>query len=243
MLLSTGETWAATCADGVELAWSCPGFPGRGLSVTAMGLRYTSAAYRELGRLLREKREKAGKTETRLAHELGWSLVTISRMENGGRASSTTDVVQYLVVCGMYLAEMEQILEFTRMAERRQGCYLSDKRIGGSLQSLIFHESSADHAIMYEPQVIHGLLQTPAYARSLISAISPDITQERIAAARWYPDGAAADSVPAEACTVHHLSPRAGATTPCGRRQGHGRAVGAPCAHGCAGQCHRANRA
>ncbi|HEX2131603.1 MAG TPA: helix-turn-helix transcriptional regulator, partial [Actinophytocola sp.] len=148
-----------------------------------MGMRYTSAAYRELGRLLRREREKAGLSETRLAREVGWPLAMISRMENGGRTSSVTDVVQYLVICGMSLSEMEPILEFTRTAERKQGYYLSDHRIGGSLQSLIFHEAMAEHAIMYEPQVIHGLLQTPDYARALISAINPDITRERMAAA------------------------------------------------------------
>ncbi|MFL6125316.1 DUF5753 domain-containing protein, partial [Actinophytocola sp.] len=72
---------------------------------------------------------------------------------------------------------------FTRMAESKQGYYLSDKRIDGSLQSLIFHESSAEHILCYESQVIPGLLQTPGYARARNIALLPEATEERTAAA------------------------------------------------------------
>jgi hypothetical protein len=88
-----------------------------------------------------------------------------------------------VAMCGMRLPELKPIVEFTRLAERKQGYYLSDRRIDGSLQSLIFHESSAEHSIIYEPQVIHGLLQTPDYARARIVAINPNIAEERLAAA------------------------------------------------------------
>jgi hypothetical protein len=104
-------------------------------------------------------------------------------MENGRRTSSTTDVIQYVVMCGMTLREAEPLLELTRQAERKQGYYLSDERIGGSLQSLIFHESSAEHSIIYEPQVLHGLLQTPDYTRARILTFNPDYSEATIAGA------------------------------------------------------------
>jgi transcriptional regulator with XRE-family HTH domain len=139
-----------------------------------MATRYTSAAYRELGQLLRQTREKAGLSATQVAHRLGWPLPTISRMENGGRTSTTTDVIQYAVMCGLKVPETKPLVEFARMAERKQGYYLSDWRISGSLQSLIFHEVSADHSIIYEPNLIHGLLQTPRYARARIISLDGD---------------------------------------------------------------------
>jgi transcriptional regulator with XRE-family HTH domain len=148
-----------------------------------MGNRYVSAAYRELGGMLRRVREKAGLTATEVARLLGWPLTTISRMENGRRTSTTTDVIQYVVMCGMRMPDVKPIVEFARLAERKQGYYLSDERIDGSLQSLIFHESSAEHSIIYEPQVIHGLLQTPEYARALITAVNSDFTEEWVAGA------------------------------------------------------------
>jgi hypothetical protein len=152
-----------------------------GHSVTDMGVRHASAAYRELGGMLRRIRQKAGLSGDALAHELGWSPATVSRMENGRRPSTTTDVIQYAVMCGARRTEVEPIVEFTRMAEHQEGYYMSDKRIDGSLQSLIFHESSAAHSIIYEPQVIHGLLQTPDYARALVTAINPSRTADRVA--------------------------------------------------------------
>jgi transcriptional regulator with XRE-family HTH domain len=146
-----------------------------------MGNRYVSAAYRELGGMLRRVREKAGLTATEVARLLGWPLTTISRMENGRRTSTTTDVIQYVVMCGMTAPEVKPLVEFTRLAERKQGYYLSDERIGGSLQSLIFHESSATHVIGCEPQVIPGLLQTADYARALVTAVDSDIAEDWVA--------------------------------------------------------------
>lgn len=163
-------------------------------------------------------REKAGLTGDALAHRLGWSPSTVSRMETGRRPSTTTDVIQYTVMCGTRLSEVEPILEFTRMAEHQEGYYLSDKRIDGSLQSLIFHESSAAHSIIYEPQVIHGLVQTPEYARYRRRA------RHRGGPGGWRganPDGTAADSVPAESSEVHLLHPRARTSAAARLRPGH----------------------
>ncbi len=128
--------------------------------------------------MLRRVRKAAGLSATELAHMLGWPLPTISRMENGRRASTTTDVIQYVVMCGMKVPDVQPILEFARLAERRQGYYMSDERIDGALQSLIFHESSAKQVFGYEPQVIPGLLQTPDYARTLVTAVDSDIAND-----------------------------------------------------------------
>jgi hypothetical protein len=168
------------------MGWTWRGVPGLsggdGLSVAGMVNRYASAAYRELGGMLRRVREDAGLSSTELARKVDWPLPKISRMESGRRPSSTTDVILYVVVCGMNLTQAQPLLELTRRAERKQGYYLSDKRIGGSLQSLIFHESMAEHSIIYEPLAIHGLLQTPEYARAHIAAVEPNIAEDRVAA-------------------------------------------------------------
>ncbi|MGB3442039.1 MAG: helix-turn-helix transcriptional regulator [Actinophytocola sp.] len=152
-------------------------------SVTGMGIRHASAAYRELGGMLCRVREKSGLTGDALARNLGWSPSTVSRMERGWRQSSTTDVIQYAVMCGARQAEVQPIVDFTRVAERQEGYHLSDRRIDGSLQSLIFHESSAAHSIVYEPQVINGLVQTPEYACALVTAFNPDINEDRVVGA------------------------------------------------------------
>lgn len=129
--------------------------------------------------MLRRVREKSGLSGDALARKLGWSPSVVSRMEIGRRPSTTTDVIQYAVMCGARQDEVQPIVDFTRVAECQHGYYLSDKRIDGSLQSLIFHESSAAYSIIYEPQVIHGLLQTPEYAQALVTGIKPDLDSDR----------------------------------------------------------------
>lgn len=148
-----------------------------------MGLHNASAGYRELGEQLRLLRERAGISGAELARRLAWPPTMVSRMESGKRDSTTVDVVMYAVACGLTLPQAEPLLELTRLSERRQGYWLSDKRIGGSLQSLIFHESSASGSIIYEPQVIPGLLQTADYTRARIAAREPELTDEELAGA------------------------------------------------------------
>jgi hypothetical protein len=92
-------------------------------------------------------------------------------------------VVHYVVGCGGTLKTIKPYVELTRLAERKQGYWLTDKRIGNSLQSLIFHEASACHSIVYEPQLIPGLLQIPEYTRARISAREPDLAEDELAGA------------------------------------------------------------
>ncbi len=148
-----------------------------------MGNVYASAAYRELGDRLRRVRENAGLSSTELARKVDWHITKLSRIEHGWRPSSTIDVILYVVCCGLSMTAAKPYVEMVKRAERKQGFYLSDGRIGGSLQSLIYHESAADRSIIYEPHLIHGLLQTPEYARARILAINPNIAGERLAAA------------------------------------------------------------
>ena len=131
--------------------------------------------------MLRRVREKAGLSGDALARRLGWSPSVVSRMEIGRRPSTTTDVIQYLVMCGSRQDEVQPIVDFTRIAECQHGYYLSDRWLEGSLQSLIFHESMALHSIIYEPQVINGLAQTPGYTRALIAARKPNLDTDTVA--------------------------------------------------------------
>jgi transcriptional regulator with XRE-family HTH domain len=154
-----------------------------GHSVAGMGVRHTSAAYRELGGMLRRVREKSGLSGEALARMLGWSPSVVSRMEIGKRPSTTTDVIQYAVMCGARREVVQPIVEFTRMAEHQEGYYLSDRLIEGSFESLLFHESLAEHSVMYEPQVINGLMQTPEYARAMVAAFKHDPESDRVTGA------------------------------------------------------------
>lgn len=68
------------------------GFAGPGNSVAGMGLDNAPAAYQEQGGMLRRLREEAGITGAALAEQLELTPTHISRMEQGKRDSTTTDV-------------------------------------------------------------------------------------------------------------------------------------------------------
>ncbi len=147
-----------------------------------MGVRNPTACYRELGAELVRIRKAARIPGEVVARRTGWSRTKVARIEHGMLDSSVTDVVHYIVVCGVRLPDAEDVLELARLAERKQGYWLSGEPGAESLRSLIFHESAASRSISYEPQLVPGLLQTPRYARSQIEG-QPGITPAEMAAA------------------------------------------------------------
>lgn len=134
-----------------------------------MGVNNATACYRELGAELTRLRKAKGMTGDDIARRAAWTRTKVGRMETGYADSSVVDVIHYVVLCGLTLPQAADILELARIAERKQGYWLSDKRIDHSLRSLIFHESSARLSISYEPLLVPGLLQTPAYASARIA--------------------------------------------------------------------------
>lgn len=137
-----------------------------------MGRRYAPARYRELGTELRKRREAAGLTSAELADRSGWSMSTISRIETGQRAIEPIDAIAYLGWCELYRPHIGDMVELCREAERALGFWLNpqDERLEDSLRSLIYHESTANKSTIYEPQMVHGLLQTRDYAQAMIGA-------------------------------------------------------------------------
>lgn len=112
-----------------------------------------------------------------LAKKAGWDHSKISRMETGNIAPSDVDVVQYLIYCGLDLAEVTEVIELCRVAELDLcGYWLSSHRnqLSDSARSLIYHETAAIASTWYEPQVVPGLLQTEAYVRALTTERWPD---------------------------------------------------------------------
>ena len=137
-----------------------------------MGRRYAPARYRELGTELRKRREAAGLTNAELADRSGWSMSTISRIETGQLAIEPTDAIAYLGWCEIFRPYTRDMIELCREAESARGFWLNqqDDGIEDSLRSLIYHEATAKSTTIYEPDLVHGLLQTPDYARTRIGA-------------------------------------------------------------------------
>ncbi|MEV5985857.1 helix-turn-helix transcriptional regulator [Streptomyces sp. NPDC052051] len=127
---------------------------------------------RRLGQELRKLRELKGMTAEEVAERLLVSQSKISRLENGRRSISPRDVRD---LCGVYEVEdqrvVDSLMEMAR-ASRQQGWWHAFGDIPYSVY--IGLETDAESLRVYEPQIVTGLLQTPAYAEALIQGALPE---------------------------------------------------------------------
>ncbi|MBT2545305.1 helix-turn-helix domain-containing protein [Streptomyces sp. ISL-44] len=134
---------------------------------------------RRLGAELRRLRQASGLTSTQVAEHLLISQPKISHLENGRRAIKPRDVRD---LCGLYGVTDPQVVDsLMRMATEadRQGWWVACGEVPYAIY--IGLETAAASIRTYEPLVIPGLLQTPAYARAIIGETIPLATAEQIA--------------------------------------------------------------
>ncbi|MGW7439227.1 helix-turn-helix domain-containing protein [Streptomyces sp. NPDC054849] len=134
---------------------------------------------RRLGAELRRLRLACGLTSTQVAERLWISQPKISHLENGRRTIKPRDVRD---LCGLYGVTDPQVVDaLMRMATEadRQGWWVACGEVPYAVY--IGLETEAASIRSYEPLVIPGLLQTPAYARAVIEETIPLATAEQIA--------------------------------------------------------------
>ncbi|MFG2667898.1 helix-turn-helix domain-containing protein [Streptomyces sp. NPDC048387] len=134
---------------------------------------------RRLGAELRQLRKAAGMTSTQAAGHLLVSQSKISLIETGRRPINPRDVRD---LCRLYgVTDQDVVDSMMRMAKEsgRQGWWVSCGDVPYGVY--IGLETGAASIHTYEPLVIPGLLQTPAYAAALISQTAPHITPEQAA--------------------------------------------------------------
>ncbi|WP_329388478.1 helix-turn-helix domain-containing protein [Streptomyces sp. NBC_01351] len=135
---------------------------------------------RRLGAELRRLRLASGLTSTQVAEQLMISQPKISHLENGRRAINPRDVRD---LCGLYGVTDQRVVDaLMRMAGEsgRQGWWVAFGEVPYSVY--IGLETEASSIRSYEPLVIPGLLQSPAYAAAVIAETIPLATPEQAAA-------------------------------------------------------------
>ena len=133
---------------------------------------------RRLGQELRKLREQKNMTAEEVAERLLVSQSKISRLENGRRSISQRDVRD---LCGVYEVEDQRIVDsLMEMARdsRQQGWWHTFGDIPYSVY--IGLETDAQSLRVYEPQIVTGLLQTPAYAEALVRGALPETSAAEI---------------------------------------------------------------
>jgi transcriptional regulator with XRE-family HTH domain len=127
----------------------------------------SSARGRELGVELRKRRAAAGYKAYDLADRLGWSASKVSRMESGARGVSEVDAAIYLTFCGVLREELDDLLGLARAGDDETWLQEHGQGMPDELRTLVYHETTAVTLATYEPLLVPGLLQTPAYAKAL----------------------------------------------------------------------------
>ncbi|MFG2715060.1 helix-turn-helix domain-containing protein [Streptomyces goshikiensis] len=133
-----------------------------------------------LGAELRQLRRSSGMTSQQVAARLLVSQSKISLLETGRRAINPRDVRD---LCELYeVTDQLLVASLMRMAKEsgRQGWWVAYGDVPYSVFVGMETEAASIHS--YEPLVMPGLLQTPAYAAAVIGETNPHISAEQAAA-------------------------------------------------------------
>lgn len=135
---------------------------------------------RRLGAELRRLRQASGLKGSEVAERLMVSQPKISHMENGNRVIKPRDVRD---LCAIYGVSDPQVIDsLMRMAQEsgQHGWWHSYGDIPQSVYIALETDATSLHT--YESLVIPALLQTPAYATTVIEETIPHLTAEEAAA-------------------------------------------------------------
>ncbi|MEE1838390.1 helix-turn-helix domain-containing protein [Streptomyces sp. NPDC088190] len=141
---------------------------------------------RQLSAQLKELHEQSGKTLAEVGAIIEVNQGSLSRIMNGDRGTTPVLVKAMLDCYGVTDPSVrEDILDLVRadQAQRKKwwGKYssvINTTQYGGYLEL----EQSATSLSSYEPQLIPGLLQTPEYARQVITAMRVDLDAKQVQA-------------------------------------------------------------
>lgn len=126
---------------------------------------------RRLAAILREERLAAGLSVAGIAALADLDPASVYRAEKPGCRLSPNNVKSLLQACG---TDEEKIRHAVGLAkEAGQRGWWEDYRLSSDHATFVAMESEASAKAAWEPSIIPGLLQTAAYARTVISA-GPD---------------------------------------------------------------------
>lgn len=119
---------------------------------------------------LRQGREHAGFHQGAAATKLRWSESKLQRIETGIVGISPTDTKALLELYGIRDQEtVSRLMTLAQEARRRDRFTPFRKFLSPEYQTLLSYEQSAADVVVVNAFLIPGLLQTPEYARALLS--------------------------------------------------------------------------
>jgi transcriptional regulator with XRE-family HTH domain len=128
---------------------------------------------------------KAGLTTTEVAEAMEWAQATVSRFETGNTGVRARDVER---LCKLYGADQETTAALMALApqtRRPEWWRAYGDAIPRSLDLLLGLEQAASNFRVWEPHLVPGILQTEAYAETIMRAdhsLSDDEVELRVKA-------------------------------------------------------------
>lgn len=139
---------------------------------------------KRLGIELRRLRELKNLTMERVAAESGLSEPTLSRVENGKRTLKPVELRGLMALYGVDdPVQQQRFQEMAKIASEDGWWDQYDDVLPSGLGSYVGLEAEASSLLSFTDRLIHGLLQTPDYARAVIRAVSsrePDEVVNRL---------------------------------------------------------------
>jgi transcriptional regulator with XRE-family HTH domain len=136
---------------------------------------------RRLGTELRKLRESNGYKLEEVAAQLGVAPSTLSRIETGKAPTKSAYLGQMLEMYGVVDQAQRQVLVDMAREGHRKGWWAAyDDVLPSGFDIYVGLEAETAAIRGYEISVVHGLLQTPQYARAVITEMFPRHTIEQI---------------------------------------------------------------
>jgi transcriptional regulator with XRE-family HTH domain len=138
--------------------------------------RSPTAIRRALAQRLKQLRVEAELTGDQASARVGFSDSKITKIERAQAVASTQDVLKMIdAYGGVTDDERERLLIMARQGNRKEWWEQHDRQLPPKLGSYLGLEAVATSLRAYDTTLIHGLLQTPEYARAVIRGGRPDL--------------------------------------------------------------------
>ena len=138
--------------------------------------RSPTATRRALAQRLRQLRVEAGLTGEQASERVGFSDSKITKIERSQAVASREDVLKMIdAYGGVTDDERDRLLAMARLGNRKEWWEQHDRQLPPRLGSYLGLEAVATSLRAYNTTLVHGLLQTPDYARAVIRGGRPDL--------------------------------------------------------------------
>jgi transcriptional regulator with XRE-family HTH domain len=133
----------------------------------------------QMGEQLSRLRTAARKSQQDALNRLGCSISKIQKIEAGEVGMKQVELEALLDLYGTPDDLRAQLLELRALGNQR-GWWSRYGAVPSTFGTFLGLESAATKIRIFEPLMVHGLLQTPDYARALAETLSPNLSDTEV---------------------------------------------------------------